>query len=143
MQKGKIQTLKTSPNDVGVVVKDTRNLKEKLADNLIESGAVKGGEVINHSYAVSRTTDRTPIETTDGIMPTLTTRLDTLGVVVNQPPLRIRKLTPLEVWRLMGIDDEDFYKVKATGMSDAQLYKQAGNAIVVDVLYYIFKQMFT
>ena len=78
-----------------------------------------------------------------GKIQTLTTRPDTPGVVVDQPPLRIRKLTPLEAWRLMGIDDEDFYKVKATGMSDAQLYKQAGNAIVVDVLYYIFKQMFT
>ena len=40
----------------------------------------------------------------------------------------------------MGIDDEDFHKAKATGISDSQLYKQAGNAIVVDVLYYIFKQ---
>ncbi|AXF39882.1 DNA cytosine methyltransferase [Bacillus phage vB_BthS_BMBphi] len=54
---------------------------------------------------------------------------------------RIRRLTPLECWRLMGITDEDFYKAKDAGTSDSQLYKQAGNAIVVDVLYYIFKNM--
>jgi hypothetical protein len=60
--------------------------------------------------------------------------------VVDQE-LKIRKLTPLEAWRLMGIDDEDFYKAQAVN-SNSQLYKQAGNAIVVDVLYHIFKQLF-
>ncbi|PEM64450.1 DNA cytosine methyltransferase [Bacillus toyonensis] len=55
---------------------------------------------------------------------------------------RIRRLTPLECWRLMGITDEDFYKAKAVGMSDSQLYKQAGNAIVVDVLVGIFGNLF-
>lgn len=146
VQKDKIQTIKTSPNDIGVVVKDTRNLKERLADDLIESGTVKGGEVINHSYTNagknpnSRLTLEDYIETKDGVMPTLTTRVDTLGVVVDNP-LRIRKITPLEAWRLMGIKDEDFHKAKSSGMSDSQLYKQAGNAIVVDVLMAIFSQM--
>lgn len=54
----------------------------------------------------------------------------------------IRKLTPLESWRLMGIDDEDFHKAQSAGISDSQLYKQAGNAIVVDVLMAIFKELF-
>lgn len=148
VQKDKIQTIKTSVNDIGVVVKENRNAKEKLADDLIANGVVKGGEIINHSYVSSKTRLELKdfIETDNGIVPTLTTRLDTLGVVVKDTSkvllnnLRIRKLTPLEAWRLMGIDDEDFYKAKASGMSDSQLYKQAGNAIVVDVLYYIFKQ---
>lgn len=39
--------------------------------------------------------------------------------------MRIRKLTPLECWRLMGFDDKDFYKAKSVGISDTQLYKQA------------------
>lgn len=64
---------------------------------------------------------------------------DNRGVVTND--LRIRKLTPLEYWRLMGIYDEDFYKAKKVN-SDSQLYKQAGNAIVVDVLAAIFMQLF-
>ncbi|MFC0903920.1 DNA (cytosine-5-)-methyltransferase [Clostridium sp. MT-14] len=55
---------------------------------------------------------------------------------------RIRKLTPLECWRLMSFDDEDFYKVKNMGISDTQLYKMAGNSIVVKVLEYIFKNLF-
>ena len=53
---------------------------------------------------------------------------------------RIRKLTPRECWRLMGWKDEQFDKIK--GISNAQLYKQAGNGIVVNVLEAIFRQMF-
>ena len=56
--------------------------------------------------------------------------------------LRIRKLTPLECWRLMGFDDEDFYKAQQSGVSDTQLYKQAGNSIVVNVLEKIFKNLY-
>ena len=64
---------------------------------------------------------------------------DNRGVVADD--LRIRKLTPLEYWRLMGIDDEDFYKAQKVN-SNSQLYKQAGNAIVVDVLAAIFMELF-
>ena len=59
------------------------------------------------------------------------------GVITN---LRIRKLTPKECWRLMGFDDADFEKAAEVN-SNSQLYKQAGNSIVVDVLYYIFREM--
>jgi len=55
--------------------------------------------------------------------------------------LRIRKLTPKECWRLMGFSDECFEKAQKVN-SNAQLYKQAGNSIVVDVLYKIFKNLF-
>ena len=54
---------------------------------------------------------------------------------------RIRKLTPKECWRLMGYTDEDFDNAKNAGVSNSQLYKQAGNAIVKQVLMTIFKQM--
>ena len=53
---------------------------------------------------------------------------------------KIRKLTPKECWRLMGFDDEDFEKASQVN-SNAQLYKQAGNSIVVNVLEAIFKQL--
>ena len=46
----------------------------------------------------------------------------------------IRKLMPLECWRLQGFTDEQFSKVKAAGISNAQLYKQAGNAVTVNVI---------
>lgn len=55
---------------------------------------------------------------------------------------KIRKLTPKECWRLMGFSDQDFNKAKTTGLSNTQLYKQAGNSIVVDVLEKIFKNLF-
>lgn len=55
--------------------------------------------------------------------------------------MRIRKLTPLECWRLMGFDDIDFYKIKSIGISDTQAYKQAGNSIVVNVLEKILYEL--
>jgi DNA (cytosine-5)-methyltransferase 1 len=62
------------------------------------------------------------------------------GVVT--PDMRIRKLTPRECWRLMGFGDEDFDKARGIGTSDTQLYKQAGNSIVVNVLEAVFKNLF-
>lgn len=56
--------------------------------------------------------------------------------------LRIRKLSPRECWRLMGFGDEDFDKARGIGTSDTQLYKQAGNSIVVNVLEAVFKNLF-
>lgn len=55
---------------------------------------------------------------------------------------RIRKLTPKECFRLMGFEDIDFEKAQKAGVSNSQLYKQAGNSIVVDVLYYIFLNLY-
>ena len=57
------------------------------------------------------------------------------------PSFRVRKLTPKECWRLMGIKDENFEKAQEV-CSNTQLYKQAGNAIVVDVLVAIFDKLF-
>ena len=68
---------------------------------------------------------------------TLTTFQDK-GVVMND--LRIRKLTPKECFRLMGFDDEDYDKAAQVN-SNNQLYKQAGNSIVVNVLMAIFKEL--
>lgn len=55
--------------------------------------------------------------------------------------LRIRKLTPKECWRLMGFSDSDFKKAEKVN-SNSQLYRQAGNSIVVNVLEAIFKNLF-
>lgn len=65
-----------------------------------------------------------------------------LGCVVNKDDnLTLRKLTPLECWRLQGFADEQFFKAKATGMSDSQLYKQAGNAVTVPIIHAIADRM--
>ena len=54
--------------------------------------------------------------------------------IAHNNPFMVRKLTPLECWRLMGFSDDDFNKAKSVGTSNSQLYKQAGNSIVVPVL---------
>lgn len=65
----------------------------------------------------------------------------------NESPLvgnsyRIRKLTPRECFRLMGVDDADIDKLMSAGISNSQLYKCAGNSIVVDTLYHLFRKLF-
>lgn len=61
---------------------------------------------------------------------------------VNIEDYGIRRLTPRECWRLMDFSDSDFDKAKAAGISNTQLYKQAGNSICVGVLYYIYKNLY-
>lgn len=175
-------------------------MKEQLCDRLVESGLLKVGDVINHSYT-NGLTGKNPnsrqsledyVESTNGICNTLTTRPDVLGIAVadlttknkrlaqmvndkkidvekvqaidiyNQTThdemhtiktnidkgnmtaitqnLRIRKLTPKECFRLMGIKDEDFEKI-AKNQSNASLYHLAGDSIVVSILVAIFGQM--
>lgn len=70
---------------------------------------------------------------TDGSSPKKNSR-------VIQQDLRIRKLTPKECFRLMGFDDESFHRAEAVN-SNTQLYKQAGNSIVVPVVEYLFKDL--
>ena len=55
---------------------------------------------------------------------------------------RIRKLTPRECFRLMGMRDDDIDKIQAAGISNTQQYKMAGNSIVVNALEAIFKNLF-
>lgn len=58
------------------------------------------------------------------------------------PDLKIRKLTPRECFRLMGVSEEDIDKIQAAGISETQQYKMAGNSIVVPVLEGIFRELF-
>lgn len=74
-----------------------------------------------------------------GIAPTLTTTSSEEKIITN---LRIRRLTPKECWRLMAFTDSEFDKVQATGISNTQLYKMAGNSIVVNCLVALFFNLF-
>ena len=80
------------------------------------------------------------VYSSDGISPTIDTMMGGGREPKIFPDLTIRKLTPRECWRLMGIDDEDFDKAQEVN-SNSQLYKQAGNAIVVDVFEAILREM--
>lgn len=55
---------------------------------------------------------------------------------------RIRKLTPRETGRLMGLRDEEIDLMFAAGLSNSSMYKLHGNSIVVDVLFHLFRKLF-
>ena len=77
---------------------------------------------------------------TKGTSNTITTvQKDNYAIDTNY---RIRKLTPRECFRLMGLNDDHIDKIQATGISNTQQYKMAGNSIVVPVLEAIFRNLF-
>lgn len=69
--------------------------------------------------------------------------MDELGRLEPDCYFRLRRLTPRECFRLMGVDKKSIHKLVTSGVPDNELYKQAGNAIVVDVLFNIYKKIFT
>lgn len=96
------------------------------------------GGVADLSYPDSKTR-RDRVQEDGKICPTLTAT--ETGVCRIESDIKIRKLTPKECWRLMGFDDKSFEAAEQVN-SNSQLYKQAGNSIVVDVLYYIFVELY-
>ena len=67
----------------------------------------------------------------------------TVTATIEPMSYRIRKLTPRECFRLMGVTETDIDKIQQSGVSQSQQYKMAGNSIVVDCLYHMFRKMFT
>ncbi len=104
---------------------------ETLNDN---KDVINDGMTVN---AYNKTLDKT------GLSPTLTTRPEGFktAILPITNGLRIRKLTPLECWRLQGFTDEQFCKAKDSGVSNSQLYKQSGNSVTVNVVDAIVKQL--
>lgn len=147
------------PNSEGVCNTLTSVQKDNLVLERIEKQAIETmlendcehGDTIN---PFNKTVDKS------GVSPTITTRPEGMKTAIlpvidtdhskqatkegtiecKIERYRIRKLTPRECWRLMGYTDADFDKAEAVN-SNTQLYKQAGNAIVKQVLMAIFKQM--
>lgn len=122
------------PKQVGEAT-DVNSEGKLLVKNATKKGYIEAteGDGIDLSFPDSKTRrGRVQKQTSQ----TLDTG-DSKGVIEN---MRIRKLTPKECWRLMGASDEDFAKAQEVN-SDTQLYKQAGNAIVVNVLEALFASM--
>ena len=105
----------------------------KQVAQTLQAGEVNQGVVIDDTQGY----DGTRIY--KGVSPTIRSSRSGLKTIDN---LRIRKLTPLECWRLQGFTDEQFYKAKDSGVSNSQLYKQAGNAVTVNVVDAITKELF-
>ena len=105
-------------------------------DDNVSNDEIKINVIGNHSpsgHDASRIVDE------NGLAPTVKENHGTVTATIQN--YRIRKLTPKECWKLMGFDDEDFEKAEKVN-SNTQLYKQAGNSIVVDVLENIFIELF-
>lgn len=133
--KGCAQTLTTSCNQAIVEPNELSHSewKQQMYKRFIEdSNSEVSGVITNQSQSFGY---RPPMK---GYSKTLKANANDAGVVES---FRVRKLTPKECYRLMGFTDEQFDRSQ-TFSSDSQLYKQAGNSIVVDVLYYIFGKLF-
>ncbi|HZK00825.1 MAG TPA: DNA cytosine methyltransferase, partial [Tissierellaceae bacterium] len=118
-------------------------LEEKTANELQLFTNLKGGKWNKIHESARRVYDE------EGIAPTIPTCGGGNIEPKVQTNYRIRKLTPKECWRLMGFTDEDYHKARQAledrfyngkDRSNSQMYKMAGNSIVVDVLEAIFKE---
>jgi len=78
----------------------------------------------------------------EGLCPTIVSHSGCSPVIlINKRRYRIRKLTPRECFRLFGLREAEIDTIQAAGISNTQQYKMAGNSIVVDVLYHIFRKL--
>lgn len=102
---------------------------------IIEPKIIKRGNYSPSGHNASTIVD------VQGIAPTVMENHGTVTAIVEKG-FRIRKLTPRECFRLMGLEDCDIDKIQSTGISNSQQYKLAGNSIVVDVLYHLFRKLF-
>ncbi|MGN7113015.1 DNA cytosine methyltransferase [Staphylococcus ureilyticus] len=120
---------------------------KKLVINLDSNKIIRVREATKQGYALAERGDSVNVS-----YPTSKTRRGRVGKQVAQTlqagevnqgvvmgDIRIRKLVPIETWRLQGFTDEQFYKAKESGVSNSQLYKQAGNSVTVNVVDAIVK----
>lgn len=123
--------------------KTRRGRVGKQVAQTLQAGEVNQGVIINplkdKTYKSWRYEQN--VFNSDGITRSLKASLGGTPEVINEENrgLKIRKLTPLECWRLQGFTDEQFYKAKDSGVSNSQLYKQAGNSVSVPVVDAIVK----
>ena len=117
-----------------LVATDYKQPKQIAEINQVGMLDIKGNEQVRRVYG------------DNGISPTLNTMQggNRQPKILELPCIcaRIRKLTPRECFRLMGMSDDDIDKIQAAGISNTQQYKMAGNSIVVNVLEAIFKNLF-
>lgn len=113
----------------GSYLVESKPSKVRQIGNISSSNSFGGNPQIGRVYNL------------EGIPPTLSTMQgggQEPKVLVN---LQVRKLTPRECWRLQGFPDWAFFKAHEAGLSDSQLYKQAGNSVTVPVVRLIAERM--
>lgn len=120
--------------------KETLRIPQATTQGYVE---VEPGSLFDGSYPNSKTR-RGRVQDNGQSSPTLTANGEPPSYYegVKDMNYRIRKLTPRECFRLMGVSESDIDKIQQSGVSQTQQYKMAGNSIVVDVLEHIFRKMF-
>ena len=135
-------------DSVNVTYPDSKTRRGRVGKQVaqtLQAGEVNQGVIINplkdKTYKSWRYEQN--VFDSNGITRSLKASLGGTPEIINKKynQLRIRKLTPLECWRLQGFKDEQFYKAKDSGVSNSQLYKQAGNAVTVNVVDAITKEL--
>lgn len=143
-------TLTSVNKDNNIIETKKIKIRQATKDGFVECEI---GGVCDLNY-VSSDTRRGRVQDDGQVCPTLATENIPYLIELGDPDfynflyeingaiylIRIRKLIPLECWRLMDFEDEDFFKAE-TVVSNTQLYKQAGNSIVRNVLVAVFGQM--
>ena len=102
---------------------------------------MENGGVADLNYPTSKYR-RGRVQESGGISPTLTTTGGLCRVEYNGFKIRIRKLTEVECFKLMGLTKDDCEKCKAVGVSNSQLYRQAGNGIVTNCIELLFEHLY-
>ncbi len=131
-----VGTYQYSKSDKFMNGKDRLQIGKEVSDTLQttqKEGVVTIGNYSPSNHNASRVVDN------DGLAPTVMENHGTV-TATNVSNLRIRKLTPKECWRLMGFSDEAYEKAAQVN-SNSQLYKQAGNSIVVNVLTEVLRNL--
>ena len=132
------ETIKLNNGKQAQAVYDTDGLSCTLLANAGGQGGKTGLYLVNKTKLNQINTERQQgkqVYSHQGLSPTILAS----GIGGTRPGAvktqeRIRRLTPRECWRLQGFPDWAFDKAKAIGTSDTQLYKQAGNAVTVNVI---------
>ena len=108
--------------------------KEQMYEQFIkDANGEPSGVITNQSQSHGY---RSPMK---GVSRTLRSEANDTGVVEN---FRVRKLTPNECWKLMGLTEEDCTNAKNIGVADSQLYKQAGNGIVTNCVELLAEHLY-
>lgn len=138
-------------NQVGMLdIKGNEQVRRVYGDNGLSPtlNTMQGGnrqpKIIEHNTVCEQRCDEGLRFFKDNVCGTIRT-INSGGdkrVIETEPNFKIRKLTPKECFRLMGLSEEQINKIQQTGLSDSAQYKLAGNSIVVNVLEGIFKNLF-
>lgn len=170
LENNKLDKYYLSEKGVKYVLNPKRGMCTDVNADIVQTVTAKGQSNWTGSFISPDIESLEKSSTIGSDEPTLIKKID--GTEINSNDnlnnIRIRKLTPKECFRLMGFSDDDFEKAKYYSeeeveklnlrslkkyknlppdekierISNSQLYKQAGNSIVVDVLYYIFKELY-